>query len=160
MVPPAGQVGTQPSRENFLTRRFGLADKASVSMRRHCAALFLCAAATCLIEHRCGSSGAGRFRCGAEVPEPPKTAVVQMRKDGGDGAALPFLTRKLRAPRTRIKMGKQKLVHGVVNRVALQQRVANLSQGPVGLKGHKSSAAMKISVGAPVYAAFCSRVTL
>src|SRR5438270_4765866 len=85
--------------------------------------------------------GAVQMRGG--ISQPRKTVVVQMRKDGGDGAALPLLTWKLRAPGTWIKMGKQKLVHGVVDRVGLQQRVANLSQGPVGRKGHKSSTAQE-----------------
>src|ERR1700730_10515400 len=66
MVPPAGHVGTQLSRENFETRRFGAAERASVNMRRHCAALLLCAAAACFMVQRWGSSVVGHFRCGRE----------------------------------------------------------------------------------------------
>src|ERR1700674_774763 len=66
IVAPAGQVRVQLPRENFATRRFGSPDKASASIRRHCAALFLCAAAACVSVQRSGSSGAGHFRCGAE----------------------------------------------------------------------------------------------
>src|SRR5882724_3303249 len=66
MVAPAGQVGAQLPRENFVTRRFEPSEKASFNMRRHCAALFLCAAAACFIVQRSGSSRAEHFRCGAE----------------------------------------------------------------------------------------------
>lgn len=66
MAPPAGHTGAQLPRENFVTRRFSSAVRASDSMRTHCAALFLCAASACFIVHRYGSSAAGHFRCGAE----------------------------------------------------------------------------------------------
>jgi hypothetical protein len=49
IAPPAGHIGTQLPRENFVTRRFAPPDKASVSIRKHCAALFLCADAACFI---------------------------------------------------------------------------------------------------------------
>src|SRR5689334_24524921 len=66
MIAFAGQTGDQLPRENFVTRRFTLLDKASLSMARHCAPLFLCAAAACFIVQRSGLSGVGHFRCGAE----------------------------------------------------------------------------------------------
>src|SRR6202451_4799005 len=66
MVASAGHVGAQLPRENFVTRLFGSPDKASASIRRHCVALFRCAAEAFLIVQRSGSSGAGHFRCGAE----------------------------------------------------------------------------------------------
>ena len=66
IVPPAGHTGTQLPRENLVTRRFAPPDNASASIRKHCVALCLCAAAACRIVQRNGSSGAGHFRCGAE----------------------------------------------------------------------------------------------
>src|SRR5260370_13603779 len=72
--------------------------------------------------------------------QPRKTVVVQMREDGGDGPAMAFLTRRLGAPRTRVEMGKDELVHGVVARVGFEQGVANLRKRRVGLECHASSA--------------------
>src|SRR5260370_12958807 len=67
MVASAGQVGAQLPRSNFVTRRLGSVDKASVNILRHCFPLFLWAAAACFIVQRSGSSAAGHFKCGAEV---------------------------------------------------------------------------------------------
>src|SRR5277367_166005 len=66
MVPVAGQVGIQLSRTNLVMRRFGSAERASASIRWHCAALFLRAAAACFLVQRWGFSGGGHSRCGAD----------------------------------------------------------------------------------------------
>jgi hypothetical protein len=58
MVGLAGQVGAQLPRENWVTRHLGF-DKASVSMRRHCVALLVCAEDACLGVQRSGFRGTG-----------------------------------------------------------------------------------------------------
>src|ERR1700732_5243198 len=60
------------------------------------------------------------------IPQPLKTTVVQMREDRRDCPATAFLTRRLRAPRTRVQMRQDELVARVVARVGFEQRVANL----------------------------------
>ena len=89
MEAPAGHTRVQLPRENFVTLRFGSADRASVSMRRHCAGL-LCADAACFIVQRSGSSGAGHLRCGG-IPEPYQAAVVKVRENRGYGASFALL---------------------------------------------------------------------
>src|SRR6266851_1114111 len=66
MVALAGQVGAQLPRKNLVTRRLASLDKGSVSIFRHCAPLFLWAAAACFMVQRSGSRGAGHFKWGAE----------------------------------------------------------------------------------------------
>jgi hypothetical protein len=60
------------------------------------------------------------------ILQPHKTVVVQMREDGRDCPATASLTRRLSAPRTRVELREDELVHGVVARLGFQQRVANL----------------------------------
>src|ERR1700722_12391852 len=91
MVPPAGQVCAQLPRENFVTRRFGFAERASVNIRKHCAALFRCAAAACFIVHRSGSSGAGHFKCGAEFLSHTSRLLCKCAKIAAIVRPLPFL---------------------------------------------------------------------
>src|SRR6266849_9670297 len=74
------------------------------------------------------------WRC---KPDPLAANIVQMREDGRDSPATAFLTRWLGAPRTRVEMGKDELVHGVVARVGFQQAVANLRQRSVGFECHR-----------------------
>src|SRR5436190_19363463 len=90
MVPPAGHTGTQPSREYFATRRFGAAESASDNMRKHCAALFLCAAAACFIVQRRGSSSAGHFKCGAEFLSHETRQLCRCAKIAAMVRLLPF----------------------------------------------------------------------
>jgi hypothetical protein len=71
------------------------------------------------------------------ILQPLNTAVVQVREDGRDGPAIPFLTRRLGTPRTRVEMSKDELVHGVVARVGFEQGVANLGQRSAGLESHR-----------------------
>ena len=91
MVPPAGQVCAQLPRENFVTRRFGSAERASVNIRKHCPALFRCAAAACFIVHRSGSSGAGHFKCGAEFFSQTSRQLCKCAKIAAMVRPLPFL---------------------------------------------------------------------
>src|SRR5579859_94280 len=90
MVPPAGHVCDQLPRENFETRRFAEADNASVNMRRHCSALFLCAAAACFLVQRPGSSGAGHFKCGAEFFSHTSRLLCRCAKMAAMVRPLPF----------------------------------------------------------------------
>lgn len=64
--------------------------------------------------------------------QPLQAHVVQMREDGGDGAAAAFFAGRLGAPGTRVEMGEDELVHGVVGRVGLEQGIANLGERGVG----------------------------
>src|ERR1700730_11887828 len=91
MVAPAGQVGAQLPRENFVTRRFASPNRASVSIRRHCAALFLCAEAACFIVQRSGSSAAGHFRCGAEFLIHERRLLCRCAKIAAIVRPLPLL---------------------------------------------------------------------
>src|SRR5437879_10260159 len=76
-----------------------------------------------------------QMRCG--TLQPLETAVVQMREDGRDRPATAFFARRLSAPRTRVEMGEDQLVHGVVARVGFEQGVANLCQRSVGFECHR-----------------------
>src|SRR5712664_1746924 len=76
-------------------------------------------------------------------PDPLAADIVQMREDGRDSPATAFLTRRLGAPRTRVEMGEDELVHGVVARVGFEQGVANLGKRRVGLECHGSSANLR-----------------
>src|SRR5229473_4478795 len=73
-------------------------------------------------------------------PDPLAADIVQMREDGRDSPATAFLTRRLGAPRTRVEMREDELVHCVVARVGFEQGVANLGKRRVGLECHGSSA--------------------
>src|SRR5712664_4101329 len=73
-------------------------------------------------------------------PDPLAADIVQMREDGRDRPATAFLTRRLSSPRTRVQMGEDELVHGVVARVGFEQAVANLGKRRVGLECHGGSA--------------------
>jgi hypothetical protein len=70
------------------------------------------------------------------ILQPCKTAIVQMGEDGRDGSAAAFFTRRLGAPRTKVEMREDKLVHCVVARVGFEQGVANLGECLVGLECH------------------------
>src|SRR5229473_7985632 len=72
-------------------------------------------------------------------PDPLAADIVQMREDGRDSPATAFLTRRLSAPRARVEMREDELVHGVVARVGFQQGVANLGKRRVGWECHGSS---------------------
>src|SRR5260370_33472712 len=76
-----------------------------------------------------------QMRCG--TLQPLETAVVQMREDGRDCPATAFFSRRVGAPCTRVEMGKDELVHGVVGRIGLEQGVANLGQRSGGFEGHR-----------------------
>src|SRR5208282_3698572 len=91
MVASAGQVGAQLPREYIVTRRLGLSESASVSIARHCAPLFLCAAAACFIVQRSGSSGFGHFRCGAEFRSHTRRLLCRCAKMAAIVRPLPFL---------------------------------------------------------------------
>ncbi len=73
-------------------------------------------------------------------PDPLAADIVQMREDGRDGPAIAFLTWRLGAPRTRVEIGEDELVHGVIARVGFEQGVANLGKRRVGLECHGSCA--------------------
>ena len=62
-----------------------------------------------------------------------------MREDGRDCPATAFLTQRLGAPRARVKIREDELVHCVVARVSFEQRVANLGKRRMGLECHGSS---------------------
>src|SRR5579864_7161692 len=91
MVAPAGHTGAQAPRENFVTLRFGPDENTSVSMRRHWAALFLCAAAAWRLVQRSGSSGAGHFRCGAEFFSHTRRLLCRWAKRAAMVRPLPAL---------------------------------------------------------------------
>src|SRR5208282_2960283 len=61
-----------------------------------------------------------------------------MREDGGDGAATVFLPRDLGTPRASVQLGENELVHGVVDRVGVEQGIANPGEGRIGLECHVS----------------------
>src|SRR5713226_1558949 len=90
MVPPAGHVGIQRSRENFETRRFGAAERASDNMRRHCAPLLLCAAAACFMVKQWRSSGGGHLRCGAFLFSHLRRQLCKCAKMAAMLRPLPF----------------------------------------------------------------------
>src|SRR5260370_1044134 len=69
--------------------------------------------------------------------QPLKTDVVQMREGCRAVTAFGFLSRRLSAPRTRVQMGEDELVHGVVARIGFEQGVANLGQRRAGLEFHR-----------------------
>jgi hypothetical protein len=50
-----------------------------------------------------------------------------MGEYGSDGPSPSFCAGQLRAPRARVKMREQELVHGVVDTVGFEQDVANLA---------------------------------
>ena len=53
--------------------------------------------------------------------QPNQTAVVQMGKDGGDGAAFTRLQAgQFGSPSARLKVLKQKLIHAVVSLIDFQ----------------------------------------
>src|ERR1700730_2703602 len=91
MVPPAGHVWVQLPRENFVTRRFGAAERASDNMRKHCAALLRCAAAARFMVQRSGSTGAGHFICGAEFFSHTRRLLCRCAKIAAIVRPLPFL---------------------------------------------------------------------
>src|SRR5260370_38722824 len=90
MVASAGQVGAELPRSNFVTRRLGSVDKASVSILRHCFPLFLWAAAACFIVQRSGLSGAGHFKCGAECFSHTSRLLCRGAKIGAMVRPLPL----------------------------------------------------------------------
>lgn len=68
----------------------------------------------------------------SRVFEPPETAVVQVGEDGGDGApvAASFVgipPRRRGAPRARIKMHEQKLIHRVVYGIGFEEDLRNIA---------------------------------
>jgi hypothetical protein len=82
------------------------------------------------------------------ILQPHQPAVVQMREDGRDRPAASLVTRQLRAPRTRVQLRKDELVHRVVARIGFEQRIANFGQCHVGRvtsarsTHHRSSSAL------------------
>ena len=76
MVPPAGQVGIQASRMNFVTRRFASSPKASVNMRRHPTALCFRAAAA----HKKSAAACLRMLTDA-LSAGPKRRVTKFTRD-------------------------------------------------------------------------------
>lgn len=60
------------------------------------------------------------------IPNPHQPAVMQMRKQRSNRPPAPFLTRRIRTPRPRIKMRQQNLVHGIVYGVRLDQNRGKL----------------------------------
>src|SRR5712664_2615925 len=87
-----------------------------------------------------GTEQGRTFQMWRGVLQPHKAAVVQMREDGRDCPAIAFLTRRPGAPRTRVEVREDELVHCVVARVGFEQGVANLSERRVGWEWHGSSA--------------------
>jgi len=62
------------------------------------------------------------------APQPYKTAVVKVRKDGSDASAGISGSRgRARAPCQRVKVCQQELIHRVIDGVGFQQDVANLA---------------------------------
>jgi hypothetical protein len=80
------------------------------------------------------------FQVRRRIFQPHQPAFVQMREDGPNRSPTAFLTRRLRAPGTRIEVREDELVHRIIARVSFQQGIANLSKRRKGLHCHKSSA--------------------
>ncbi len=55
-----------------------------------------------------------------------KAIVVQVSEDRGEGAAIPFVARRLRSPRAPIEVRKYKLIHRVVDRIG-SKRTSRIS---------------------------------
>ena len=50
---------------------------------------------------------------------------MQVREDGRDATAAGFMTRELGAPGSRVEAREDELVHGVIDRVGIEQGIAN-----------------------------------
>jgi hypothetical protein len=93
-----------------------------------------------------GVERGGTFEMRSGVAEPVTTNVVQMGKDGGDGAsAATGGGRSWSAPGTRVEMSKEELIHGVVDGVGFEEDVADFGQGFVGLCEHGGSVKLSIA---------------
>src|SRR6202034_940857 len=55
------------------------------------------------------------FQVRRGILQPHQAAVVQVGEDGGDGASVTFFAGRLSAPRTRIEMREEELVHRIVD---------------------------------------------
>ena len=87
---------TQTLSRTFLVRCGGLPDRAAGGVERR---------RTLKVRRR--------------VPDPRKTAVVQVRENRGDGAAVSFFSGRLRPPGARIEAGEDKLIYRVVDCIGL-----------------------------------------
>jgi len=67
------------------------------------------------------------FEVRRRMLQPNQTAVVQVGKDGGDGAALAaLLPQEFGTPRGRREMLEEDLVHSVIGRVCFEQTIAKV----------------------------------
>jgi len=81
----------------------------------------------------------GALEMGGGISEPRDADIVQVGKDGSDGAATGFCAREFGAPRAGMEISEQELVHRVVDGIGLQENVAKLGRGMVIELGHGSS---------------------
>ena len=74
-----------------------------------------------------GIEGNRAFEVRRRMLQPNQTAVVQMGKDSGNGAASAvFQPGQFGSPGARLKVLKQDLIHPVVGRIDFQQDFANV----------------------------------
>jgi len=71
---------------------------------------------------------------------------VQVREDGRDATAAGFMTRELGAPGSRVEAREDELVHGVIDRVGIEQGIANFGKRIVGLKCHGIPIPLRIAM--------------
>ena len=60
--------------------------------------------------------------------DPHQAAVVQVGKDGGEGAAASLLSGRLRTPGAPVEMREQELVHGIVDGVDFKENVTQVGR--------------------------------
>lgn len=66
---------------------------------------------------------------GGGVFDPDEAAVVEVGEHSGDRATTPWLAVGLRAPGTRVEVGKDELIHRVVDGVGLDKSLAEVRVG-------------------------------
>jgi hypothetical protein len=100
----------------------------SKSIRKHlraARATFKQSRSSLLLRATCMAERCRKLQMRGRQSEPFATNIVDVREDGSDGS--PFAPRQLRAPRSRIEMLENDLVHSLIYGVALHQHLAKVS---------------------------------